>query len=215
LLPATLALVAVLCPGLARGQDANPPAPANSVAGPGPFVIDVRGTTLGVPQTSDFYPAIPGETVIPARGFGAQGGVHVYPIALGTRRLGFGADLFLTRGTATTPTQSPTSSDDDGEVTPTTVLRPDVAVTVRTVSAQVSINFGTSRGWSYLTAGGGPARVEATAGSASVTTTKMGVNAGAGARWFVSDHVGVGFDLRAIWVGSRALFGASVGLSVK
>ena len=57
--------------------------------------------------------------------------------------------------------------------------------------------------------------MKATAGSEEVVTSKLSVNAGAGARWFITGHVGVGFDLRAHWVGSRALFAASAGFSLK
>ena len=184
----------------------------SSAQPPGPYVVDVRGATVGVPQTSEFYPAIPGETVIPARGFGLQAGGHIYPLPVGRWRVGFGVDLFLARATAATPTVAAPDTDD----APGTVeALPDVKVTQRIVSPQVSLNFGTSRGWSYLTTGVGRGRVAATAGSARLTTAKMAVNVGAGARWFVTDHVGVGFDLRAHWMGSRALFAASAGFSLK
>ena len=114
--------------------------------------------------------------------------------------------------TATTPTVASADTDD---VPGTVETFPDVEVTQRIVSPQVSLNFGTSRGWSYLTSGVGSGRVTATAGSARLTTSRMAVNVGAGARWVVTDHVGVGFDLRAHWMGSRALFAASAGLSLK
>jgi hypothetical protein len=221
--PAALTLLVVLLvPRLSFAQqptpvppsDVQPPAP-NRVEGPGPYVIDVRGTTMRVPQTSDFYPDIPGETIIPARGFGLESGVHMYPLRIGTRRIGFGVEAVLMRGTATTPPSTATTTDDNGGSTSTTETFPDVTVTTRIVSPQVSINFGTSRGWSYLSTGAGPARVKATAGSEEVVTSKLSVNAGAGARWFITSHVGVGFDLRAHWVGSRALFAASAGFSLK
>jgi hypothetical protein len=92
---------------------------------------------------------------------------------------------------------------------------PDVTVTQRIVAPQISLNFGTGRGWSYLSTGAGPVRVKATAGSDGLTTSRIAVNVGAGARWFLTDHVGVGFDLRAIWLGSRATFAASAGFSLK
>jgi hypothetical protein len=188
----------------------------SNVEGPGPYVIDVRGTTIGVPQTSNFYPDIPDETTIPARGFGAEVGAHFYPIAIGTRRrIGFGIDTVIARGTATTPPASSSVTSDDGVTETVTETFPAVAVTVRIVSAQVSINFGTSHGWSYLSVGGGPARVKASAGPDTLVRSKTAVNAGAGARWFITDHIGVGFDLRAHWLGSRALFAASAGFSLK
>jgi hypothetical protein len=206
-----LLLVMVLVPRVSRAQ-------ALTLPPPGPYVIDVRGTTLGVPQTSNFYPGIPTETVIPARGFGVQAGVHVYPLPIGTWRIGIGAEVYFTRATATTPSSTSTSTSStssDDTTTPTVENFPDVKVTQRIVAPQISLNFGTGRGWSYLSTGAGPARVKATAGSDVLTTSKLAVNVGAGARWFLRAHVGVGFDLRALWLGSRATFAASAGFSVK
>lgn len=179
---------------------------------PGPYVIDVRGTTLSVPQTSDFYPLIPSTTVIPARGFGLHAGAHLYPWALRSWPVGIGVEYFLDRATATTPVAP--ASESAGTVTRVQV-DPDVRVTQQIISPQVSLNFGTSRGWSYLSTGAGSGRVTSTAGSDKRTTSKLAVNAGAGARWFLSEHLGVGFDLRAHWLGSQALFAASAGFSFK
>lgn len=204
---AALLLVTMLVPRVARAQALTPPPP-------GPYVIDVRGTTLGVPQTSDFYPDIPVETVIPARGFGLQVGAHLYPLPLGSWRLGVGVDVFLARATATTPTTS-SSSSATSDITTAAVTVPDVKVTQRVVLPQISINFGTGRGWSYLSTGAGSARVKATADSDVVTTSRLAVSVGGGARWFLTGHVGVGFDLRALWLGSRATFAASAGFSLK
>jgi hypothetical protein len=198
-------LVIVLVPRIADAQ-----VPASQP--PGPYVIDVRGTTLGVPQTSDFYPNIPGETVIPTRGFGVHAGAHVYPLPVRSWRIGFGVEVFLARATSTTPVIA--SANDDGTTTVVDIF-PEIDVTQRIITPQVSLNFGTSRGWSYLSAGAGSGRVRTTADSDTLTRSKLAVNAGGGARWFVSTHFGVGFDLRANWIGSRALFAASAGFSLK
>jgi len=202
-LASAVLLLAMLAPHnvLAQSLTANPP---------GPLAFDVRGTTLGVPQTSDFYPDLPGDTIVPARGFGLEAGVHVYPWASGSRSFGVGADLFWTRASAT-----PTINSSTADGTITGIALPDVAVTMMVVSPQASINFGTSRGWSYLTTGGGAARVRSTARSDSVSRTVGDINAGGGARWFITDHLGVGFDLRIHWVGGSTLFAASAGFSLK
>jgi hypothetical protein len=198
-------LAIMLVPRMAHAQV---PAPQP----PGPYVIDVRGTTLGVPQTSDFYPDIPGETVIPTRGFGVHAGAHIYPLPVRNWRIGFGVDVFLARATSTTPVIA--SANDDGTTTVVDIF-PEVDVTQRIITPQVSLNFGTSRGWSYLSSGAGSARIRTTAGSDTLTISKLAVNVGGGARWFVTSHLGVGFDLRANWIGSRALFAASAGFSLK
>jgi opacity protein-like surface antigen len=77
------------------------------------------------------------------------------------------------------------------------------------IAPQLSLNFGHSLGWSYLSAGLGGAHVESEAALEGATTqfvpTDSGwvktLNYGGGARWFISDRVGVGFDLRWYKVG--------------
>ena len=196
-------LILALAPAFAQAQVLTPEPP-------GPLVFDVRGTALGVPQTPDFYPDLPGDTIVPARGFGLEGGVHFYPWRAGKRSLGVGAELFWTRGSAT-----PTANSSTADGTITGIALPDVAVTMRVLSPQASINFGTARGWSYLSVGGGAAWVRSEAARDSASRTVADINAGGGARWFVSDHLGVGFDLRLHWLGGSTLFGASAGFSLK
>jgi hypothetical protein len=197
-------LLALLMPLSVKAQSLTPEPP-------GPYVIDIRGTTLGVPQTPDFYPAdLPGDTIIPARGFGLQAGAHLYRGKLGPGRFGFGVDFSWTRGTA-----APVVSSSGSTGTITGITLPDVHVTMRVISPQVSWNFGSSKGWSYLTGGGGVASVRSVAGAQDLTRQVGDINAGAGARWFLTDHLGVGFDLRAHWIGGVALFGASAGFSLK
>lgn len=195
--------ILVLAPCAARAQALTPQPP-------GPMVFDIRGTTLGIPQTPDFYPDLPGDTIVPARGFGVEGGAHFYPWSSGSKSLGVGADVFLTRGSVT-----PTANSSSAPGTITGIALPDVSVTMRVLSPQASINFGTSWGWSYLTVGGGGAWVTSTAARDSLSRTVADINTGAGARWFISDHVGVGFDLRVHWIGGSALFAASAGFSLK
>jgi hypothetical protein len=184
---------------------------------PGPFVIDVRGTTIGAPQKSNFYPAaIPQATVIPSRGFGLEAGAHVLPLAWGTKRIGFGAHVFISRATATTPITTKTSTDAQGVTTTTTVSGPDIAVSTRIVLPEMTINFGTANGWSYVGFGGGPIRVRSeAAGLGELTTTKVSGSLAGGARWFLTSHVGVGFDLRLMTLSTRTLFAASAGFSLK
>ena len=91
-----------------------------------------------------------------------------------------------------------------------------VVVNMQIVAPQLSFNFGTANGWSYLSAGGGPARIKG-----DVTLTTTAVNAGGGARWFMNDHAAIGFDVRIYRLSSSGSFArttlvaASVGLSLK
>jgi hypothetical protein len=156
---------------------------------PGPWVADVRGVTLSIPQASGFYPPIASDTLVPSRGFGIQAGAHVYVGRLGGIRLGTGADLLQVRGT--TPER--------------------IAMTVRTIAPQVSLNFGTAEGWSYVSGGVGVSHVRGRRGAVSETTSTttrestalLAFNIGGGARWFLTRHVGITFDLRLHRLGAQ------------
>ena len=99
-----------------------------------------------------------------------------------------------------------------------------IVANLSTVSPQVSFNFGTASGWSYLSAGLGRAwmttrfeddesdPVSADSGSLSAT------NYGGGARWFLARRLAVGFDARFHRMSGppkTSLFTASVGFSVR
>jgi len=162
---------------------------------PGPFVVDVRGVTQGLPADAGLYPGAPAGSTIPGRALGVGLGGHVYLPA----GIGLGAEATVTRGTAT-----------------------GARLSLETVSPFLSINFGTGAGWSYLGAGLGVARVQPSPGE---SLRVRSVVVGAGARWFPWRHLGVGFDLRVHRLshgssGSTALprstlMSAGVGVSVK
>jgi hypothetical protein len=201
---AVVLLVLAVAPG-AGAQTLTPQSP-------GPLVFDIRGTTLGVPQTSDFYPTLPADTIVPARGFGLQGGAHFYPWHWGSRSVGIGADVAWTRASVPATVGSSLTADSGSDFNTTL---PAVAVSTRVLSPQLSLNFGTSRGWSYLTAGAGGGQIRSEGDGKALSRSVTDVNAGAGARWFLSDHLGVGFDLRMHWIGGTSLFAASAGFSFK
>ena len=161
---------------------------------PGPFVVDVRGVTSGIPASPGLYPGLGDQYVVPARGFGFDVGAHIYLFSLGPARLGIGANYIVVRGTAT-----------------------DADATLQTIAPQLSFNFGTSDGWSYLSVGAGTARVKAVASASS-----SAINAGGGARWFMNRHLAVGFDVRfhkiaadGDTMGASTQVSAAVGFSLK
>ena len=180
-------------------------------------MIDLRGATSGLPTSSGFYPTLDEPITVPARGFGFEAGGHVYPLTFGPARIGLGLSFTQVRGTATA-----------------------LAATMRLVAPQVSFNFGTSRGWSYLSAGLGFAsmttRLEGTlAGeseSATIAATAdsgrvRSLNFGGGARWFITGHLAASFDVRFHRLGAGSprdgragtpggtVTAVSAGLSVK
>ena len=160
---------------------------------PGPYVIDVRGATSGMPTEAPFYPAAGTALAVPSRGLGFDVGAHVYLMRVGSSQVGIGASIMQVRGSS-----------------------PDASATVRLLAPQVSFNFGTGNGWSHLSAGVGTARVETEVSRGDVSgTVRTGslrtVNFGGGARWFLTRHMAVGFDVRFHRVAAGNGRGAGAG----
>ena len=195
----------------------------------GPFVVDLRAVSSGLPAEPGWTPLLPAATVVPARGLGVEIGAHVNLLRRRSVALGVGATWLKARGS--------TSPPDVGEsaTPPTAPTNPDVTTRVTAFAPQVSLNFGHSLGWSYLSVGLGRSRTESEASLAGGTTTftpsdsgwVKTLNYGGGARWFLTDRFGVGFDLR--WhevglvpasaahpgAGRASLFVAGVGIVIK
>ncbi len=199
---------------------------------PGPYVIDVRGTMIALPSDAAFYPPLPSSTAVPSRGFGIDVGAHIYPLQLGPVRLGIGAAFLRARGTVSPGEPDPDSSSTTGPRTP------EVAALLTTFTPQVSFNFGTRAGWSYLSVGYGRAQISTEASAfvdeddehevtpARVLDNDSGstVNIGGGARWFVRAHLAFTFDVRVHMIGavsgeagtpSGTEVAASIGLSFR
>jgi hypothetical protein len=159
------------------------------------WVADVRLTSAGLPNEPGWTPTIPTGTVTPTRGLGVDVGAHVNVLRTRAIALGIGA-TYLTARSATSP-----SEPADG--TPVTIATiPELSTRVTSFAPQVSLNFGHSMGWSYLSAGLGRTKAESRATLTGTTFTPRNsgwvktLNYGGGARWFLNDHIGVGFDLR-------------------
>jgi len=186
---------------------------------PGPYVIDVRGATSGIPVGASFFPPVPTATIVPARGYGIDVGAHVYLLRLGAGRLGIGANVVRARGTASprAPRSGSTST------TSTAATGPDVHATLTTIAPQLSFNFGSAEGWSYVSAGLGRAHVRtgtsAFGGSGSGTSltparsvdsgSRSSLNVGGGARWFAKARLAFSFDVRFHLVSAGAEEGTS------
>lgn len=138
---------------------------------PGPFVFDIRGATINLPTAETLFPDLPTDATVPGRGFGGSAGGHVYLFQLGPGRLGLGVDVLYSRGSTA-----------------------DANSTMTSVDPQISFNFGTSEGWSNLSAGVGVTRISGDPGGVSESVRSF--NWGGGARWFIKPHFGVGFDIR-------------------
>lgn len=198
-------------PGVSRAQVAAPP---------GPFVVDARGAFSNVARTEELsVPRGLQPAELPNRVLGLDVGAHFYPVRKKVT-LGIGASLLMIGGT-----QTPGSSDDGTGATTVT----EGEFRVRGIAPQLSLNFGSSRGWSYL--GGGLGFSQLKAGRAesdlAYSPNLLTLNVGGGARWFVSEHVAITFDgryyrmaskpLEADYIGNPvvSMFVLSAGLSFK
>jgi hypothetical protein len=172
----TLAIVALASE--ARAQQDDPV---------GPFVIDARISFPSLSSAESIATSYGFRSdQLPERALAFELGAHVYPVRGRRVSLGLGASLMRGRGRQE-PLVDAAATD------------PTVETRISTLTPQVSLNFGTSRGWSYISAGYGWTR-RSTA-DADATTFPTGSNVktlsyGGGARWFVSSHVAFSFDLR-------------------
>ncbi len=178
-------------------------AEAQTTSRPGPWTFDLRGVTSPVPDDPVFYPNLVPSALVPDRGFGIEAGAHVYLLNIGASRIGIGASLFAIRS-ITEPAPAPETPPASGQTPP--AAGQSVQVDLRMLTPQISFNFGTGDGWSYLSAGAGRTGVVtrttgAIAGrrEAEPVTT---LNVGGGARWFIKSHFGVGFDIRFHMIGA-------------
>ncbi len=180
------------------------PAAAQPTEPPGPFAVDVRGAFSSVGRSDDL--AAPrglraGE--LPKRVLGLDVGAHVYPVR-GRVTLGLGASLLVIGGT-----QAPGEPEEGA--TDVGIVSGEYAV--RAVVPQLSLNFGSSRGWSYLGAGLGFSQLKAgpSESELSYSPQLLTLNLGGGARWFVSEHVAFTFDGRYYRIGAKDLDSGYVG----
>jgi hypothetical protein len=178
-----LGALMMLALGSAPASAQEPPPPI------GPFVVDLRATLPRFDRTAllaESRNLIPEE--LPGRGLGLDGGAHVYLIRWRAITFGLGGQVTLARAHAA-------SVSADG----TAALRP---VTSRLVSLapQLSLNFGTGDGWSYLSGGIGQSTWSVVADGEPSTPADRErlrtINYGGGARWFARPHLAFTFDVR-------------------
>jgi hypothetical protein len=87
---------------------------------------------------------------------------------------------------------------------------PEVATLLTAFGPQISVNFGSRAGWSYLSAGIGSATIRTRRGAFTdparpneITPAQLidsgnrsSINVGGGARWFARTHLAFSFDVR-------------------
>jgi len=162
----------------------------------GPFVVDLRGTFPSFPSNAQLA-ASRGIAVadLPGLGLGVDIGAHIYLVKWRAITFGVGGELMAVRAHATSATAG---------------IQP-VTERFATLAPQLSFNFGSSKGWSYLSGGiGGSTWSIVPEGSPPMPGDEerlKTINYGGGARWFAKRHVAFTFDVRfyAINPGTPAL----------
>ena len=179
LLPTLIAVVFASRPALA--QEPPPRLPR--------WVIDLHGNLPLFPDTLQLAESRAlNQAELPGVGLGGDLGVHLYPLQWRAITFGIGGQVTAARAHRTPSTAART-----------TILRP-VTERFTSVAPQVSLNFGSGTGWSYLSGGISTSRW-------SVVPDPVGklpsdeealktINYGGGARWFAKAHLAFSFDVR-------------------
>ena len=183
-------------------------APAASPAGAqvrepvGPFAVDLRVAMPRFGEDASVAASIGVDSSsMPASGLGLVVGAHWYPLHMGNVTLGIGGELLMSGGS-----KAPEIGEDDGDPPPVEP-GPTVATRFSAVSPQISLNFGSNRGWSYLTGGLGwggftTEREDMPVGDGEARPRVF--NYGGGARWFAREHLAFTLDLRFYVVAAQA-----------
>ena len=153
----------------------------------GPFIVDLHATVPRFPQDPQLAASRAMDVLeLPGSGLGVQIGVHVYPIRWRAVTFGVGGE-FSTGRARQTPTAAQAS------------LRP-ATERFTTVAPQLSFNFGTGNGWSYISGGLGRSTwavvPQGQEGFAADSEALKTINYGGGARWFMKTHLAFSFDVR-------------------
>lgn len=167
-----------------------PAAPASAqVSEPiGRFVVDAHVSLARYDQTNQAADSLNVKRVnLPTSGRGLSVGAHVYPFRWRKLIVGVGASAVWSSGNLRPV---------DANKLP---IGPRVETKLAAFAPQVSFNFGSGSGWSYISGGLGTAvysmRLTRTEAPERLPHQRA-IDFGAGARWFAKRHVAFSFDLR-------------------
>jgi hypothetical protein len=166
---------------LADAQEAAPPIPF--------VVVDLHGNSSKFPDHFQLAESRDLEQAeLPGLGFGGQLGLHLYPVKLRAVTFGLGGQLMLLH-----------ASRAPQIVSEQTTLRA-VSERLTSIAPQLSFNFGTGAGWSYLSGGIGTSKWSVVPkGGPTLPPDEEAlktINYGGGARWFAKAHLAFSFDVR-------------------
>ena len=149
-------------------------------------VVDLRANVPRFPESAQLAASrLLNPSELPGAGWGGDLGVHVYPLKWRAMTFGLGGQMTIARSR-----QVPDAS---------TSLR---AATGRftSLAPQLSFNFGSGTGWSYLSGGVSVSTWSLVPdGSPALPADRerpKTINYGGGARWFIKPHLAFSFDVR-------------------
>jgi len=154
------------------------------------FALDLRGTVPKFTTEAELAESRGiRQTELPARGFGADVGFHVYVLKWKAMTFGLGGQLALARAVKSPRPASAGVAAVDG-----------LTERFMAVTPQLSFNFGDGDGWSYFSGGIGPAQrtlVPLGSGITVIDEQRLRtINYGGGARWFIKSHLAFTLDVR-------------------
>lgn len=155
----------------------------------GRFAVDARGAFPKFKQDTTTAAGIGVKPAnLPTRALGLVFGAHWYPARLGIVTFGVGGEMLVSHR---------------GHTLNTGTKAAPVNVTVNSrfssLSPQVSFNFGSRDGWSYISGGIGSSTFTAERKDTPLPdpeSRSKTINYGGGARWFAKKHVAMSMDLR-------------------
>jgi hypothetical protein len=162
----------------ADAQEPPPPIPR--------FVIDLHGTVARFPSDPNLALSRGLDlSELPGAGLGGDVAVHLYPFKYRAVTFGIGGHLTRSRAHRSQAQES--------------TLRP-VTERFTYLAPQLSFNFGTGAGWSYIS-GGISASTWSLVPDGSIPQPADGdrlktIDYGGGARWFAKPHLAFSFDVR-------------------
>ncbi len=168
------------------------------------FVVDLHATVPRFPSDNSELADSRGMTLaeLPGRGWGLQGGIHLYPFRWRVITFGVGGEIALARSS-----QSPSSD------APATIRA--ATERFRSIAPQLSFNFGNGNGWSYLSGGLGQSTwaivPEGQENYPPDSEPLKTINYGGGARWFIKPRLAFSFDVRLYAINPGAPFGGLPG----
>jgi hypothetical protein len=151
----------------------------------GPFAVDVRGALARYGENPGLArPLGLSADALPTGGLGLDLSGTWYPLPRPSFTLGIGFGAVGVQGK-----EGPVEND----------LTPRVRVRLVAAAPHASVNFGSGKGWSYLSGGIGLAslRVEVPESQQAAFPARQRMfHYGGGARWFSREHVAFSFDVR-------------------